>query len=361
MRSEHAVKLQNYNRATLAIDFSSIHLRRNMSDENESSSSSESDMGQPNWELLRENLGENAMSALQEHLNGAPSQPKTTNAVPLNKKSGQEIHETNTEEASKNKPSYENKDGSYLPQNNIVYSRKEYWEERFANETDFEWLVSYKDVAPQLQPFLVSTTSTNSKPKLLIVGCGNSSFSSDLYDDGYTQIINIDYSTNVIEKMREKHSQMRPSMTWEVMDMTNMSAFDSESFDIVIDKAAMDAIMTEEGDPWNPDEKVITMSRNMCEHITRVLKPGGYHLHISFAQPHFRKRYLLGLHENNQLDYKNEKLELDVDEEEFVATCTNNGLQYSKEFKWSFKTEEIGGDQSNGCFHHFLYIMQKIK
>jgi len=227
-----------------------------------------------------------------------------------------------------------------LPKNNVTYSKKEYWEERFANETDFEWLVSYNDVSNQIKPYIKNLSS-----KILVVGCGNSSFSSDLYDDGYPNITNIDYSDNVISCMKQRHSAERPTMTWQVMDMTDMSAFDNDTFDCVIDKAAMDAIMTNEGDVWSPDSDVVDKASVMCHHISRILKKGGYHLQISFAQPHFREKYLLGQHSSNG----------DNDDELDPLVSIVNELEYSNKFGWDYKMETIGGD---GCFHNFLYIMQ---
>ena len=46
----------------------------------------------------------------------------------------------------------------------------------------------------------------------------------------------------------------------------------------------------------DPDAEVVEKARSMCRGISEVLKEGGTHLHISFAQPHFRRKYLLGLH-----------------------------------------------------------------
>ena len=34
--------------------------------------------------------------------------------------------------------------------------------------------------------------------KILVVGCGNAKFSEDLYDDGYTNVVNNDISDVVI-------------------------------------------------------------------------------------------------------------------------------------------------------------------
>ena len=44
-------------------------------------------------------------------------------------------------------------------------------------------------------------------------------------------------------------------MTWVEMDMTAL-AFEPGTFDVVIDKAAIDALATEEGSVWSPDQKV---------------------------------------------------------------------------------------------------------
>jgi hypothetical protein len=132
------------------------------------------------------------------------------------------------------------------------------------------------------------------------------------------------------------------------MDMTDMSEFQDVSFDVVIDKAAMDALLAREGDVWNPDQTVVDEARSMCKHITRILKPNtGTHLHISFAQPHFRKKYLLGWH---ALSEETPKEAVEAKDE-----------VYSQEFGWTYRVETIAGDDNDGCFHHFLYIMNKEK
>lgn len=168
-----------------------------------------------------------------------------------------------------------------------------------------------------MSTFTHAQSRLNSLPQ---VGCGNSSFSADLYDAGFPNIVNIDFSTVVIDSMRQKHEQVslpnsdivaavpycargsvaelgavpqeRPHMRWEVMDMTDLK-YESGTFDVVIDKAAMDALMTDEGDVWDPNPEVLEAADRMCGHMSRVLKPHGVFLQISFAQPHFRRRYLL--------------------------------------------------------------------
>jgi hypothetical protein len=135
------------------------------------------------------------------------------------------------------------KEQSYAPKSNSSYGTKDYWEERYSKEKDYEWLLSY----------------------------------------GYHNIVNIDYSEIVISAMKERHYSERPGMEWRVMDMTDMSELADESFDVVIDKATMDAMMAVEGDVWNPSQVCVDQSRSMCQHVSRILVPGGHFLQISLA------------------------------------------------------------------------------
>lgn len=233
-----------------------------------------------------------------------------------------------------------NDDKTVLPRSNKVYAKKEYWEKRFAEEESFEWLVSYDEVAPQLERYL----PPNKCDPILIVGCGNSPFSYEMYLNGYTNITSIDYSTNVIDAMRKKYTDVSEEFKWVCADMTDLKdeEFPTNSFACVIDKAAMDALMSEEGDVWNPNQSVVDSCRKMCAGISRILKEGGFHIHISFAQPHFRSKYLLGQHPPSE-----------------EVPRINKIHDENCEFAWDLKVEKIGGDDSSGCFHHFMYIMQK--
>merc|ERR1712167_330226 len=76
---------------------------------------------------------------------------------------------------------------------------------------------------------------------ILVIGCGNSKFSEDLYEDGFKNITNIDFSENVINQMKEKYESKIPDMKWEHMDVKDMKFPDGE-FDVIIDKACLDAI-----------------------------------------------------------------------------------------------------------------------
>ena len=68
-------------------------------------------------------------------------------------------------------------------------------------------------------------------------------------NDGYTDILNVDYSDVVIENMRKKHETMS-NLTWRVMDIRDMTALECESFDVVIEKGTLDSLLVDEKNLW---------------------------------------------------------------------------------------------------------------
>ena len=68
--------------------------------------------------------------------------------------------------------------------------------------------------------------------------------------------------------------------------------FAEHAFDLVIDKACLDALVCNEGDPWDPDAEVVENMTAALRSVVHVLRPGGVFVSIGFQQPHFRKRYL---------------------------------------------------------------------
>jgi len=134
-----------------------------------------------------------------------------------------------------------------LPDKNSSYKLKEYWDERYSKEESFEWCKSYENIKELIHKHV----KTNDK--ILILGCGNSSLSEDLYRDGYRNIVNIDFSPVVIDNMSIKCQDL-VGMEWKVMDITKMS-FEASTFDVVVEKATLDALLVEEKDCWNPSQE----------------------------------------------------------------------------------------------------------
>lgn len=58
--------------------------------------------------------------------------------------------------------------------------------------------------------------------QILVPGCGSSRMSEHLYDAGYRNITNIDFSKVIISDMLRRNVRVRPEMKWRIMDMTEM-------------------------------------------------------------------------------------------------------------------------------------------
>ncbi|KAJ2161669.1 hypothetical protein GGF46_001262 [Coemansia sp. RSA 552] len=177
-------------------------------------------------------------------------------------------------------------DLSVLPDNNVEYGTKEYWQRRYAQEpgTTFDWFKKYTD----LQPLLKRRIGQDAR--ILMLGCGNSALSGDMYADGFENIVNVDYSDVVIEQMRQAHAQQH-KMTWEVMDVRALE-LPPASIDAALDKGTLDALMCEKGDVWEPSAELCANVARCVDEIDRVLAPGGTFIWITFGQPHFRRRHV---------------------------------------------------------------------
>ncbi|KAI0333851.1 S-adenosyl-L-methionine-dependent methyltransferase [Cubamyces sp. BRFM 1775] len=176
-----------------------------------------------------------------------------------------------------------------LPKKNEEYGTKEYWDQRYAQESEdssFDWFKSYNDIAEIIRELIPDKSS-----RVLMLGCGNSTLSQDMYDDGYKNIVNTDYSGILIEKMRHKHAESRPEMEWHEMDIRDLK-FEDGTFDVAIDKGTMDAMMTAKADVWDPPEEVVQNCNREVDEVLRVLRKGGIFIYLTFGQPHFRRRYL---------------------------------------------------------------------
>lgn len=88
-----------------------------------------------------------------------------------------------------------------------------------------------------------------------------------MYSDGFRLITNIDYSPVVIENMRNRSPEAR-SMKWLVMDATNLE-FSDGSFDVVIEKATLDALLVGEKDPWQLSEEGANLMDRILTQVNR--------------------------------------------------------------------------------------------
>uniref|UniRef100_A0A5B7BKG8 Methyltransferase type 11 domain-containing protein n=1 Tax=Davidia involucrata TaxID=16924 RepID=A0A5B7BKG8_DAVIN len=159
-----------------------------------------------------------------------------------------------------------------------AYGEPSYWDNRYANEAGpFDWYQKYPSLAPLLHLYITP------HHRVLVVGCGNSAFSEDMVDDGYGDVVNIDISSVVIEAMRKKYSN-RPQLKYIKMDVRDMSAFQTGSFDGIVDKGTLDSLLCGHDSHQN--------AAKMLEEVGRVLKDKGVYILITYGAPIYRLRLL---------------------------------------------------------------------
>mmetsp|Transcript_96281 Transcript_96281/g.272158 ORF Transcript_96281/g.272158 Transcript_96281/m.272158 type:complete len:359 (-) Transcript_96281:144-1220(-) len=78
--------------------------------------------------------------------------------------------------------------------------------------------------------------------RVLVVGCGTSGLSAELWDSGRRQVHSIDVDEAVIAEMRDSH-QGRHGLTWQVLDITTGDGLDPGTFDLAVDKGTLDYII----------------------------------------------------------------------------------------------------------------------
>ena len=197
------------------------------------------------------------------------------------------------------------------------YGDAKYWEDRYKNDkfTTFDWLENY----PTLKEIIDSLNISKESGKILNLGCGNSEFSENMYDDGYTNIKNIDISQSVINQMSER-CKNRTKMTYEVMDVRDIK-YDNNYFDLAIDKSTIDALLC-------GDDAFINVAK-MIKEVQRVLKVGGYYMIISYGTPDNRVLHL---------NRKFEKFNIEI-------------IKIEKDY-----IEEEGYDS-----YHYIYLCKKLE
>lgn len=163
--------------------------------------------------------------------------------------------------------------------NTYNYGDARYWDARYEEEggSSFDWYQRYSALCPFVRKF-VPTSS-----RVLMVGCGNAVMSEDMVKDGYADIMNIDISSVVIEMMRKKYAHV-PQLKYMQMDARDMSFFQDESFDCVIDKGTLDSLMCGTDAPLNASQ--------MLEEVNRLLRPGGIYMLITYGDPSVRIPHL---------------------------------------------------------------------
>ncbi|KAI0423550.1 S-adenosyl-L-methionine-dependent methyltransferase [Xylaria sp. FL1042] len=169
----------------------------------------------------------------------------------------------------------------------------EYWNTRYhdteSNQQLHEWFRAYADIEKFLKRSLFHAYPTESNPRVLHLGSGDSTVPEDLAKHGYHNQLCVDFSAVVVEMMTQRHANIE-GIEWLQTDIRQMDQIPSKSIDVAFDKATLDAMI--HGSPWTPPPDVVDNTGRYMRELTRVLKTTGTFIYITYRQPHFIKPLL---------------------------------------------------------------------
>jgi RAT1-interacting protein len=128
--------------------------------------------------------------------------------------------------------------------------------------------------------------------RVLVLGCGNSTFGEEMRNDGWLgPIVNVDFSKVVIDQMKKKYEGTNygeiggRAMKFICADIVEGLPFQDNSFDLIICKGTLDAILCS-------TESTISAKKVISE-CSRVLANGhGCLFLVSYANPDSRVEFL---------------------------------------------------------------------
>uniref|UniRef100_A0A8C2XRC9 eEF1A lysine and N-terminal methyltransferase n=1 Tax=Cyclopterus lumpus TaxID=8103 RepID=A0A8C2XRC9_CYCLU len=159
-----------------------------------------------------------------------------------------------------------------LPRTAEEFSSAEYWERFFKKrgEKAFEWYGDYNKLCGVLHKYI------KVQDKVLVVGCGNSELSEQMYDVGYKRLTNIDISETVVTHMNQRNAERRPGLTFQQVDATQ-TPYEEASYQAALDKGTLDAVASEEEGP-----AFLFFFSSL--QVGRVLGVGGRYVCVTLAQ-----------------------------------------------------------------------------
>ncbi|PNH09834.1 Methyltransferase-like protein 13 [Tetrabaena socialis] len=158
------------------------------------------------------------------------------------------------------------------------YGEFEYWDERYAREpAAFDWYQGYTGLKTMLHRVFPLES------RLLQIGVGSSRLQEDMVKAGWQSIVNVDYSRVIIGQMAELHKGYE-QLEYSVADARSMPEIEDATFDGVLDKGTLDAVLC--------GEQSAAGAAAMLAECYRVLKPGCCLLLVTYGDPSSRLPHL---------------------------------------------------------------------
>lgn len=171
----------------------------------------------------------------------------------------------------------------------MALCKKDYWEARYEGEDEYDWYCQYAHVREILAMYL------GKNDRVLVAGSGTSRLPIDMALDGYADVYAMDFAANVVKKMQDRCAANSWPVTFVEADMTNMSGWEANSVDCIIDKGCLDTMLLRpetdavDNDNWkqvSPDSADdIEDARNGMLEAARILRPDGFFVFMTFGSP----------------------------------------------------------------------------
>ncbi|KAK8069986.1 S-adenosyl-L-methionine-dependent methyltransferase [Apiospora phragmitis] len=166
-------------------------------------------------------------------------------------------------------------------------NKAEYWDKRYQsadNQPPREWHMGYDELEDYLKEDVYPHWPADAK--IMHPGAGSSHLPLEMRKrGGYTNITCAEFSPAVIAQMQP----LDPEIKWVECDVRGMSDFASDSYDVLFDKACLEALCG-----WGPKhllkeipDIIVSDSRLYSQEAYRVLKPGGWFIIISVFEPRY--------------------------------------------------------------------------
>eukprot|EP00928_Gymnodinium_smaydae_P017743 TRINITY_DN16786_c0_g1_i3.p1 TRINITY_DN16786_c0_g1~~TRINITY_DN16786_c0_g1_i3.p1 ORF type:complete len:381 (-),score=67.85 TRINITY_DN16786_c0_g1_i3:113-1219(-) len=172
----------------------------------------------------------------------------------------------------------------------------EYWDDMYEDrQRTYDTLYGFDDVWPQIERFWQPLSELPpARTRVLHPGCGTSDVTEGLWRKGFREICNLDFSPVVIDLMARRWESIaadvdregktadaearRGGVSWREADVTDLSIFAGGSYELVLEKFTLDALLCEtKGDVTDP--RGVAAVRE----FHRVLGPGGLLVSVAWG------------------------------------------------------------------------------
>ncbi|KAI1115416.1 S-adenosyl-L-methionine-dependent methyltransferase [Nemania sp. NC0429] len=158
------------------------------------------------------------------------------------------------------------------------YEKQSYWNERFASETAFEWLVPSATFVELIKPYL---SVSDKSQRILNLGSGTSDLHTHFRSHGYCDVTSVDFGPRALDRGREMEEKAfgDTKTHYAVADVTKLGhdLGRPNAFDLVVDKSTADSVSCGGDDAM----------RDMAQGVRECLAAGGVWISLSYSAVRF--------------------------------------------------------------------------